>query len=175
MTSQGISSTWQPNDRYVWPEIIPWLRNWCQYCCTTVSKYMDRALSLNIMIEAFLRAACPLCLSSVSLQWRHNERDGVSNHRLYACLLNRLVRRRTPKNRVTGLCRGNSPVTGEFPTQRASNAENVTIWWRHHVENMCDAQYGGLQVFFMSFCHRTKQPAMRKMMDTFHITGSSMR
>ena len=26
----------------------------------------------------------------------------------------------------------NSPVTGEFPAQRASNAENVDIWWRHH-------------------------------------------
>ena len=24
--------------------------------------------------------------------------------------------------------------TGEFPTQRASNAEIVTIWWRHHVK-----------------------------------------
>ena len=24
-------------------------------------------------------------------------------------------------------------LTGEFPAQRASNAENVTIWWRHHV------------------------------------------
>ena len=23
--------------------------------------------------------------------------------------------------------------TGEFPAQRASNAENVSIWWRHHV------------------------------------------
>ena len=22
---------------------------------------------------------------------------------------------------------------GEFPTQMASNAENVSIWWRHHV------------------------------------------
>ena len=28
---------------------------------------------------------------------------------------------------------GNSPVTGEFPTQRASNAENVSIWWHHHL------------------------------------------
>ena len=26
----------------------------------------------------------------------------------------------------------NSPGTGEFPAQRASNAENVSIWWRHH-------------------------------------------
>ena len=30
---------------------------------------------------------------------------------------------------VTGLCEGNSPVTGEFPAQRASNAENISIWW----------------------------------------------
>ena len=27
---------------------------------------------------------------------------------------------------------GNSPVTGEYPAQRASNAVNVSIWWRHH-------------------------------------------
>ena len=30
------------------------------------------------------------------------------------------------------LCEGNSPVTGEFHEQRASNAENVSLWWRHH-------------------------------------------
>ena len=30
------------------------------------------------------------------------------------------------------LC-GNSLVTGEFPAQMARNAENVSIWWRHHV------------------------------------------
>ena len=36
------------------------------------------------------------------------------------------------KLRVTGLCEGNSLVTGEFPAQRASNAQNVSIWWRHH-------------------------------------------
>ena len=70
-----------------------------------------------------------------TLQWRHNKRDGVSNHQTHDCLLNRLFRRRskkTSKLRVTGLCEGNSPVTGEFPAQRASNAGNVSIWWRHH-------------------------------------------
>ena len=36
------------------------------------------------------------------------------------------------KLRVTGLCADNSPVTGEFPTQKASYAENASIWWRHH-------------------------------------------
>ena len=39
----------------------------------------------------------------------------------------------TSKLRVTGLCVGNSPGTGEFPAQMASNAENVSMWWRHHV------------------------------------------
>ena len=29
-------------------------------------------------------------------------------------------------------CVGNLPVTGKFPAQMASNAENVSIWWRHH-------------------------------------------
>ena len=36
------------------------------------------------------------------------------------------------KLRVTGLCAGNSPGTGEFPAEMASNAENVSIWWRQH-------------------------------------------
>ena len=31
------------------------------------------------------------------------------------------------KLRVTGLCEGNLPGTGEFPTQKASNTENVSI------------------------------------------------
>ena len=71
-----------------------------------------------------------------SLHWRHNDHDGVSNHQSHGCLLNRLFRRRSKKTwklRVTGLCVGNSPGTGEFPAQMASNAENVSIWWRHHV------------------------------------------
>ena len=70
-----------------------------------------------------------------TLQWRYNGRDGVSNRLCLDCLLNRLFRRRskkTSKLRVTGLCEGNSPVTGESPSQRASSAEKVSIWWRHH-------------------------------------------
>ena len=71
-----------------------------------------------------------------SLQWRHNGRDCVSNHQPHDRLLNRLFRRRskkTSKLRVSGLCAGNSPGTGEFPAQMASNAENVSISWRQHV------------------------------------------
>ena len=80
------------------------------------------------------------CLSPTSkihgaLRWRHNECDEVSNHQPLDCLLNRLFRRRsrkTSKLSVTGLYEGNSPVTGEFPAKRTSNAEYIAIWWRHH-------------------------------------------
>ena len=83
----------------------------------------------------------PLChvtvmIWNISLRWRHNGRDDVSNHQPHDCLLNCLFRRRskkTSKLRVTGLCGANSPGTGEFPAQMASNAENVSISWRHHV------------------------------------------
>ena len=54
----------------------------------------------------------------VSLQWRHNDHDGVSNHQPHGCLLNCLFRRRskkTSKLRVTGLCVGNSPGTVNSP------------------------------------------------------------
>ena len=70
-----------------------------------------------------------------ALRWRHNDHAGVSNHQPHGCLLNRLFRRKSKKIsklRVTGLCAGNSPGTGEFPAQMASHAENVSIWWRHH-------------------------------------------
>ena len=71
-----------------------------------------------------------------------NGRDGASNHRRLDCLLIRLFRHRskkTSKLRVTGLCEGNSPVTGEYPSQWASIAENVSIWWRHHGYNRCSS------------------------------------
>ena len=38
--------------------------------------------------------------------------------------------KKTSKLRVTGLCAGKSPVTGQFPAKITSNAENVSIWWR---------------------------------------------
>ena len=66
-----------------------------------------------------------------TLQWRHNGRDSVSNHQPHDCLLNGLFRRRskeTWKLRVTGLCVGNSPGTGEFPAQMASNCPYIVMW-----------------------------------------------
>ena len=72
-----------------------------------------------------------------SLQWRHNEPDGVSNHQSHDCLFNRLFRRRSKKTSklcVTGLCEGNSPMTGEFPhkgpvTRKMFPFDDVIMGW----------------------------------------------
>ena len=86
-------------------------------------------------------------VSLQSLQWCHNGHDSISNHQPQDCLHNLLFRHRSKKTsnlRITGLCVGNSPVTGEFTAQMASNAENVSIWWRHHVywQSMVASWYG---------------------------------
>ena len=49
----------------------------------------------------------------MTVQWRHNWCDSVSNHQPHDCLLNRLFRRRSMKTselRATGLCVGNFSV-----------------------------------------------------------------
>ena len=102
----------------------------------------EHAIRYNISITAYLDFVLRVLiyhLGSVSfftsLQWRHNGRDGFWNHQLYDCLLKCLFTRRskkTSKLRVNGLCKENSAATGEFPAQRASNTEHVSIWWRHH-------------------------------------------
>ena len=82
-----------------------------------------------------IKQFCKYQLPVSALRWRHNGHGGVSNHQPHHCLLNRLFgcrSKKTSKLRVTGLCAGNSTETGEFPAQMASDAENVSIWWRHH-------------------------------------------
>ena len=74
----------------------------------------------------------------VSLRWRHNDHDSVSNHQPHGCLLNRLFRRRSKKTsnlRVTGLCVGNSPGPVNSPhkgpvTQKMFPFDDVIMWRR---------------------------------------------
>ena len=129
-----------------WPMnelFVHWSRGW------GVLSFSERLVVINLLCAGVLvMEKCEYaftlymfvrdrsCYVNNSLQWRHNGRDSISNHQPHNCLLNRSFRRRskkTSKLRVTGLCAENSMVTGEFPTQMASNAENVSIWWRHHV------------------------------------------
>ena len=76
-----------------------------------------------------------ICKYFNALQWRHNDHDDVSNHQPHGCLLNRFfqveIKEKIKAPRHWPLC-GKFTGTGEFPAQMASNAENVSIWWRHH-------------------------------------------
>ena len=51
---------------------------------------------------------------------------------VYSTVDSRRRSKKTSKLLVTGLDAGKSPVTGEFPAQRASYAENVSTWWHYH-------------------------------------------
>ena len=104
--------------------------------------------------------------------WRHNKRDGVSNHQPHDCFLNCLFRRRSKKISklcVTGLCKGNSPVTDEFPIQRASNAENVSIWWRHHEDCILQSNYW--LAFIFDYDYWTDSFLTHFLIDKFNCTS----
>ena len=147
-----VNLSWYPRAQYyctyntsIWwckfalyQKIIQYVSNYILTCLTiSVRKHCRRhctVASENTVIGT-------VCASwnmarDTALQWRCTGRDGISNHQPHNCLLNHLFRRRskkTSKLRVTGFCVGNSRMTGEFYAQMASNAENVSIWWRHHV------------------------------------------
>ena len=114
---------------------------WCLFCAKPLSEPMPTYSQLDLYEQTSVRFEWKyITLNSwkcISLQWRRNGLDGVLNHQPHHCLLNRLFRRtskKTSKLRVTGLCAGNSPGTREFPAQIVSNAQNVSIWWRHHLK-----------------------------------------
>ena len=88
------------------------------------------------------------CVLKCTLQWRHNGRDGVSNHQPHHCLLNRLFRRSWKKTSKQGIHRspGNSPykwpvtrkmfafddVIMRFPQQRPYNADPLLSAWTNN-------------------------------------------
>ena len=55
---------------------------------------------------------------------------------VYSTVYSRRRSKKTSKPRVTGLCEGNSPVIGDFPARRASNAANVPICCSHCVHSI---------------------------------------
>ena len=70
-------------------------------------------------------------MESNALHWRHNECPGASNHRHFHCLFNHLFRRAHQVKHQS--CALLAFMRGIHRWQRASNAENVSIWWRHHL------------------------------------------
>ena len=140
---------------------FPWCQL-CRHCWHRRLLWQTSVPSVSIKLAwRWLRLSFDACDDlDISLQWRHNGRDSVSNHQPHNCLLNRLFRRRskkTSKVRVTGLCVGNSPGTGEFPAQMASNAVNVSISWRHHVWHDDDTGFHLMHVIIWTYDFLSKQ------------------
>ena len=73
--------------------------------CTPEWCFLVNNIQCDFEMESLKRT-----YSHATLQWLHNERDGISNHQRLNCLLNRLFRRRSNKtlnHHITGLCEGN--------------------------------------------------------------------
>ena len=85
-----------------------------------------------------------------TLHWRHNDYDGVSNHKPCGCLLNRLFRRRskkTSKLRVTGLCAENSPGPVNSPHKGPVTRKMfhlMTSSWHGVSVALADSMFGQL-------------------------------
>ena len=71
------------------------------------------------------------CRAFMALRRRHNGRDSVSKHQPHDCFLTNYSdadQRNHQSSASLAFVRGIHRV----PAQMASNAENVSIWWRHH-------------------------------------------
>ena len=84
----------------------------CRICMQYLSPYHNSGVIMSTMASQITR----LSIVCTTVGWRRRSKK-ISNLR------------------VTGLCEGNSPVTGGFPSQRVSNAENVSIWWHQDVSS----------------------------------------
>ena len=84
--------------------------------------------------------------------------------------------KKTSKLRDHGLCERNSPVTSEFPAQRASNAENVSIWWRHHGYSSF-LRLQSVTVLLVTFTavlrHIKSAGQCHRLMNAWHIVATS--
>ena len=100
------------------------LSQWCLtvtsqecYCITNhksdiVCPKLKEHIVIHFLSDLIVNHITQSLMSDISLHWRHNDHDGVSNQQPHGCLLNRLFKRRSKKRsklRVTGPCAGNSP------------------------------------------------------------------
>ena len=107
---------------------------WINYSCAGTFDSKIFISTRNAYVSSNeLRTRFTLC----SVHWRHNGCDSVSNHQPHDCLLRQPLIQTQIKENIKAPC--HRPLCGEFtgdrwiPAQMASNAENVSIWWRHHV------------------------------------------
>ena len=101
---------------------------WVPTCIITLHTSPGAMSSARLAITETLTMIC-----FFSLLWRHNGRDGVSNHQPHDCLpkFHSGADQRKHQSSASLAFVGRIP-----PTQMASNAGNVSIWWRHHGDSL---------------------------------------
>ena len=112
-------------------------------CRGLISLYNQTSFeSVKLIFGAFqsiLQIACCL-VPWLPLQWRHNDHDvrlkSPASRLFTQPFIQTQIKENIKAPRHWPLC-GEFTGTGEFPAQRASYAENVSIWWRHHDPAAC--------------------------------------
>ena len=101
-------------------------REWYTYVMR-ISKWEDSHIEISMCFDigVVLRH-----YSDVIMSMKASQITGVSI--VYSIICSDVDQRKHQRSALMALCVGNSPVTGEFPAQRTSNAEQASIWWRHH-------------------------------------------
>ena len=104
------------------------LANWA--CYQLIANQVTSRTSITQSIVCTPTSLCVHHYSGVIMSTMAYQVTSLTS--VYSTVYSRRRSKKTLKLRVAGLCEVNSAVTGEFSAQRASNAENVSTWWRHH-------------------------------------------
>ena len=107
-----------------------WWTFWNRYTrhVSTAEQFVRPSL-ITLVTELHICIKLRVIVESLSSQWRHNERDGISNHYPHDCLLNGLIKAQIKENIKAPR---HWPLWGEFPAQITSNTENVSVQLCHH-------------------------------------------
>ena len=92
-----------------------WLYNHCVLICMSPSWWRH----MSTIASPF---TCKILGCFTPVHWPHD------------CLFKTMFRQTSKQHQspaLLALCEGNPPVTGGFPSQRASNAESISISWSH--------------------------------------------
>ena len=116
----------------------------------------EKTLSTQHRSHTMLSTRTPMHIDTSNLHLLHTNDSMQSNHThyddikmgviasqitslaiVYSTVYSGADQRQHQSFASLAFCGGNSPGTGEFPAQMVRNAENVSIWCRHHEKEQC--------------------------------------
>ena len=106
------------------------LMNWCTYALLGLNNLTLPRMQRSNSINHTILGSDTMGVASKTLQWRHNDRDGVSNHRRLDCFLNRFFHVQIKENMKAPR---HWPLWGEFSGYRwmMSLCVDIRYSWCH--------------------------------------------